>query len=143
MSCRVIRPGGSVRVVINKTKAVHLIINRVYGLNNISFSLRVIVSKGYDDIMTSTYRVLEIGNEIVPVLVLLKTGERHLGSRDVLCGMSNNSTSWQVTYLFRVLQVLEESGFVPRDALADVGSGVRETVSLASFATEYTVPRQC
>ncbi len=32
-----------------------------------------------------TYRILEVGDEIVPILVLLETSERHLGTGDVLC----------------------------------------------------------
>lgn len=32
----------------------------------------------------TTYRLLEVGDELVPVLVLLETGERHLRAGDVL-----------------------------------------------------------
>ena len=32
----------------------------------------------------TTYRLLEPGDEVVPVLLLLQTGERHLSTRDVL-----------------------------------------------------------
>ena len=33
-----------------------------------------------------TYRLLEPGDEVVPVLLLLETRERHLRTRDVLRG---------------------------------------------------------
>lgn len=33
---------------------------------------------------SDTYRLLEVGDEVVAVLVLLQTSERHLGARDVL-----------------------------------------------------------
>ena len=39
------------------------------------------VSRGLDG---WTHVLLEPGDEVVPVLVLLQTGERHLGSRNVL-----------------------------------------------------------
>ena len=32
----------------------------------------------------ATYRLLEVGDEVVAVLVLLQAGERHLGTRNVL-----------------------------------------------------------
>ena len=32
----------------------------------------------------TTYRLLEPGDEVVPVLLLLQTSERHLSTRDVL-----------------------------------------------------------
>ena len=32
----------------------------------------------------TTYRLLEVGDELVPVLVLLETGEGHLRAGDVL-----------------------------------------------------------
>ena len=35
-------------------------------------------------IVETTYRLLEVGDEVVPVLLLLETSERHLRTGDVL-----------------------------------------------------------
>lgn len=44
-----------------------------------------------------------------------------------------------VTYLFRVLEVLEESLLGPSDTLVHVGGGVGEALCLTSLTTEDTV----
>lgn len=40
-----------------------------------------------------TYRLLEVGDEVVAVLVLLETSERHLGTRNVLEERANRQKS--------------------------------------------------
>lgn len=67
---------------------------------------------------------LEVGDEVISVLLLLKTIEGHLGTGNVLLG---------------VLEVLKQSVLVPGDALVDVGVGVGEAGSLSGLATEEPV----
>lgn len=62
---------------------------------------------------------LDVGDQISALVGLLETSEDHLGAGDVF---------------LRVLEVLEQGIFVPGDSLLDVGFGVRESGSLASFA---------
>jgi len=68
--------------------------------------------------------VLEVGNEVVPVLLLLETTKGHLGARNVLLG---------------VLEVGKQSVLLPGDALLLVGVGVGEALNGASLAAEETV----
>ena len=84
------------------------------------------VSRGLDG---WTHVLLEPGDEVVPVLVLLQTSKRHLGARNVLGGamscVRGISTGMPAdAYLLRILEVLEESVLVPCNAFADVRSGV-------------------
>jgi len=68
--------------------------------------------------------VLEVGDEVLAVLLLLETAEGHLGAGDVLLG---------------VLEVGEQSVFLPGDALLLVGVGVGVAVDGAGLAAEETV----
>lgn len=81
-----------------------------------------------------TYRFLEVGDEVVTVLLLLQAGKRHLCTRNVLWIVTRQNLEYMgnndVTHLFGVLEVFEKSLFVPVDALVDVGSSVREAFSL-------------
>lgn len=63
-------------------------------------------------------------NEVVAVLLLLETTEGHLGTGDVLLG---------------VLEVSEEGGLVPGDALLLVGVSVGVAVDGAGLAAEEAV----
>lgn len=47
----------------------------------------MIVSSGVGrrELGDATYRILEVGNEVVAVLVLLEASERHLRAGNVLC----------------------------------------------------------
>ena len=91
-----------------------------------------------------TYGLLEVGDEVVAVLVLLETRERHLRARDVLVAtgvMSADAIAGPTprgTYLLGVLEVLEESVLVPCNALRHVGGSVRVALALAGLATEDT-----
>jgi len=69
-------------------------------------------------------RALEVGNEIIAILILLETRKGHLRTRNVLFG---------------VFEVLEQSLLVPRHALVDVRGSVREALGLSSLATEHAV----
>jgi len=53
--------------------------------------------------------LLEVGDQVVPVLGLLQATEGHLGARDVL---------------LRVLEVFEQGVLLPGDTLGLVGVGV-------------------
>ena len=68
-----------------------------------------------------------VRDEVVPVLILLETAERHLGAGDELLG---------------VLQVIEEGVLGPGDALLLVGVGVGEAVDGARLAAEEAVERR-
>merc|ERR1719223_614329 len=68
--------------------------------------------------------LLEEGDEVVALRLLLDAREDHLGARDVLFGVE---------------QVLEEGVLAPDDALLDVLLRVREALSLASLAAEEAV----
>jgi hypothetical protein len=70
--------------------------------------------------------LLEVGDEVVPVLLLLETAEGHLGAGNVLLG---------------VLEVLEEGLLVPLNALLLVGVGVGVAGDGTSVAAEKTVKR--
>lgn len=54
-------------------------------------------------------------------------------------------TGWNTirsaTYLFRILEILEQRTLVPCETLVDVGSGVRVVCSLSSLATKETAPQ--
>ena len=67
---------------------------------------------------------LKVGDEVIPVLVLLQASEGHFCTRDVLFG---------------VLKVFEESLLLPNDTLVDVGSGVAEAISLTGLASKDTM----
>lgn len=66
-------------------------------------------------------RLLEPGDEVIPVLFLLQTSECHLGAGDVLFG---------------VLEIFEESILFPYNTLVNVGGCVREALTLASFSSK-------
>jgi len=68
--------------------------------------------------------LLEVGDEVIPVLGLLQASERHLGTRDVL---------------FRVLEILEECFLSPSHAFINISSSVREIFDLARLAAEQPV----
>lgn len=68
--------------------------------------------------------MLDIRDQVVPVLVLLQATEGHLGAGNVLLG---------------VLEVGEESALVPGDALLLVGIGVGVAVDGAGLAAEEAV----
>jgi hypothetical protein len=68
--------------------------------------------------------LLEVGNQVVPVLLLLETAEGHLGAGDVLLG---------------VLEVGEEGVVLPGDALLLVGVGVGVAVDGTGLAAEEAV----
>ena len=46
--------------------------------------------------------------------------------------------TWQMTHLFGVLQVFEQSVLIPCNALVHVGSGVRVSVCLTGLAAKDT-----
>jgi hypothetical protein len=70
--------------------------------------------------------VLEVGDEVLPVLLLLEATEGHLRAGDVLLG---------------VLEVGEKSVVVPGDALLLVGVGVGVALDGAGLAAEEAVER--
>jgi len=53
--------------------------------------------------------LLQVRDQVIPVLVLLQSTESHLGTWDVL---------------LRVLEILEQSALIPGDSLLLVGVGV-------------------
>jgi hypothetical protein len=63
-----------------------------------------------------------MGDQVVPLLLLLQTCKRHLCTLNVLFG---------------VLEVLKECVLVPGDTLVYIGSSVSESRGLASLAAEY------
>ena len=67
--------------------------------------------------------MLQVSNQVLPVLVLLQSSKGHLGARDVLLG---------------VLQVLEQGLISPGDTLVNVGSGVRVSVCLTGLTAKDT-----
>ena len=69
-------------------------------------------------------RLLDVGYQVTPVLLLLQAGEDHLGAGDVLLG---------------VLQIDVEGVLVPGDPLADVGRGVGEPGCSSSLPAPHTV----
>ena len=105
-------------------------------------SAAVIVSfgGGRSEAGDATYGILEVGNKVVAVLVLLETGKRHLCAGDVLfdAGQGQPPSAGQSvnTHLLGVLKVLEEGVLVPGDTLVHVRSGVRVALALASLTTE-------
>lgn len=66
-------------------------------------------------------RLLQPRDEIIAVLFLLETGERHFRTRDVL---------------FRVLKVFKEGFLIPNDAFVDISSGVREPFGGTALAAK-------
>jgi len=68
--------------------------------------------------------VLEEGDKVTAVLLLLQSSKRHFGSRNVLLG---------------VLEVLEHCLFVPMHGLLDVGLSVCEAISLARLTSKDSV----
>lgn len=74
--------------------------------------------------MCSLGSVLEVSDEVCPLVGLLETGEDHLSAGDVL---------------FRVGQVLEQCISGPGNTLSLVSIGVNVTGRLASFAAEKTI----
>jgi hypothetical protein len=68
--------------------------------------------------------LLEVGNQVIPVLLLLQATEGHLGAGNVLLG---------------VLEVGEEGLLVPGDALLLVGVGVGVALDGTGLAAEETV----
>lgn len=67
--------------------------------------------------------LLEVGDEVEALLLLLEAREDHLGAGDVL---------------LRVLEVHVEGLLVPGDALLGVGLGVGVAGGLAGLATEHS-----
>jgi hypothetical protein len=94
-----------------------------------------------------TYRLLQICNEVVPVLLLLETDEVHTRARDVLhkvialVGVDAQQISMTATNLFGVFKVGEQCILSPYNALLHVGSRIGETIDRTSFTTEKTVRR--
>jgi hypothetical protein len=70
--------------------------------------------------------LLEEGDEVIPVLLLLEAAKRHLGAGDVLLG---------------VLEVVEQRLLLPDDALVAVGVRVRVAADLARLAAKEAVER--
>lgn len=68
-----------------------------------------------------THSLFEVGDEVIPILFLLQTGEGHFCSRDILLG---------------VLEVLKQSLLTPCNALVHIGSGVRKTLGLTGLAAK-------
>lgn len=92
----------------------------------------------------TTYLLLEIGDDVLPVLLLLQASEGHLGTRDILRNRHehqhrNKHNTNIAAHLFGVFEVLEKSVLVPCDTLVDVGRGVREALCLSGLAAEQTV----
>lgn len=92
----------------------------------------------------TTYLLLEIGDDVLPVLLLLQASEGHLGTRDILRNRHqhqhrNKHNTNIAAHLFGVFEVLEKSVLVPCDTLVDVGRGVREALRLSGLAAEQTV----
>ena len=94
-----------------------------------------------------TYRLLKVGDEVVTILVLLETSERHLSTGDVLeeehelqChgGALCSTVQEDATYLLGVLEVIEQSLLFPYNSLVHVGSGVGEALSLTGLAAKDT-----
>jgi len=69
-------------------------------------------------------RLLQVGDQTVPVLLLLQTSEHHLGARDVL---------------LRVCQVDVKGVCAPCDALVLVGLSVGEVGRLSCLPSEQSV----
>lgn len=67
--------------------------------------------------------MLQVCNQVLPVLVLLQSSKGHLGAGNVLLG---------------VLQVLEQGLISPGDTLVNVGSGVRVSVCLTGLTAKDT-----
>ena len=57
------------------------------------------------------------------------------GTDEAACGVNDVA---RATHLFRVLKVLEQGLLVPGNTLVNVGGRVRESLALASLATEDT-----
>lgn len=93
-----------------------------------------------------TYLLLEPGDEIVTVLLLLQASKGHFGARDVLRRVMGISapllTGHEMTYLLGVLEVFEKGLLAPCNALVDVGSGVGKALNLASLTAEETIGRE-
>ena len=77
----------------------------------------------------TTYRLLEVGDKVVPVLVLLQASERHLGTGDVLraeMGLRGDAVimTWQTLRTFlgfsRYSKRVVSSQVMPLLTLADV-----------------------
>ena len=77
--------------------------------------------------MSFTYLIagrVEVSDQVIPVLLLLESGEDHLGAGDVLLGVGQ----------------VDVQGLVgPGDALLDVGLGVGEPGSLSGLPAEHAV----
>ena len=68
--------------------------------------------------------LLQIGDQVLALSLLLKTGENHLSSGDVLLG---------------VQQIFEKGVLAPGDASVDVGSRVGVVLGLAGGTAEKAV----
>ena len=98
-----------------------------------------------DDSENITYRLLEVCDEVVAVLLLLETSERHLCSGDVLSRNKSRVSSVltcvrsaSTAHLLWVLEVLEESLLLPNDPLVHVRGRVRVVLCLTGLAAEET-----
>ena len=69
-------------------------------------------------------RLLEVSDEVVPLLALLETTERHLGTGDEL---------------LRVLEVGEQSVLIPGNTSLLVGVGVGVSLGLTGLTAKETV----
>ena len=67
---------------------------------------------------------LEVGDQILALLLLLEASEDHLGAGDILLG---------------VLQICEEGVLTPLNTLGDVGLRVGEASGLTSVTAKKTV----
>ena len=101
--------------------------------------------------------MLQVSNQVLPVLVLLQSSKGHLGARDVLLGVLEvgeleddvSRSRFLSSFMFVPfgLRHVEDEGeistyqslLVPRDTLLLVGVGVGETLNLTGLAAEETV----
>lgn len=95
--------------------------------------------------------VLEVGDKVLAILLLLETAEGHLGAGDVLLGvlkvveLEKEGKKAMLDSRIQQLWVRENGGLayqsavIPGDALLLVGVGVGVAVDGAGLATEETV----
>jgi hypothetical protein len=101
-------------------------------------------------IRRSTYGgLLQVGDQVVPVLGLLQTGEGHLGTRNVLLGVlevlekeKQISATWSLPLVLLCLlrsTHFEQSVLLPYNTLVNVGGSVREAIDLSRLSAKETV----
>ena len=96
-----------------------------------------------------TDRLFEVGDNVVPILLLLETSKGHSRTRNVLeraheqkTHISDNCTHNACNckaYLFGVREVLKERIRAPFNSLLLIRIGVLETLRLSRMPTEKTV----